>query len=128
MMSLRFRFLTCGFKEEISEMEASEKPPSVRVGNLEILKNTNTKNHVLIISVLNRSHFEDYVISVEVLKKLRSINPTLTYVCDPVMGDEGRLYVPQELMSMYREKVVPVTLMLTPNLFEAEQLTGFKCF
>lgn len=62
----------------------------------------------------------------EVVKKLRSINPTLTYVCDPVMGDEGKLYVPQELVSVYREKVVPVASMLTPNQFEAEQLTGFR--
>lgn len=29
----------------------------------------------------------------------------LSLVCDPVMGDEGRLYVPQELVSVYREKV-----------------------
>nr|KAJ0210774.1 hypothetical protein LSAT_V11C400217530 [Lactuca sativa] len=62
----------------------------------------------------------------EVVKKLRSINPNLTYVCDPVMGDEGKLYVPQELVSVYREKVVPIASMLTPNQFEAEQLTGFK--
>nr|KAJ0195322.1 hypothetical protein LSAT_V11C700376160 [Lactuca sativa] len=62
----------------------------------------------------------------EVVKKLRSINPTLTYVCDPVMGDEGKLYVPQELVSVYREKVVPLASMLTPNQFEAEQLTGFR--
>ena len=26
-------------------------------------------------------------------------------VCDPVMGDEGKLYVPQELVSVYRERV-----------------------
>lgn len=26
-------------------------------------------------------------------------------VCDPVMGDEGKLYVPTELVSVYREKV-----------------------
>ena len=26
-------------------------------------------------------------------------------VCDPVMGDEGKLYVPEELVSVYREKV-----------------------
>ena len=25
-------------------------------------------------------------------------------VCDPVMGDEGKLYVPPELVSVYREK------------------------
>ncbi|KAK7856241.1 pyridoxal kinase [Quercus suber] len=74
----------------------------------------------------------------EVVNKLRSINPKLiyvdaaaaaagdNYVCDPVLGDEGKLYVPSELVSVYREKVVPVASMLTPNQFEAEQLTGFR--
>ncbi|KAK8569109.1 hypothetical protein V6N12_007641 [Hibiscus sabdariffa] len=41
----------------------------------------------------------------EVVDKLRSINPNLTYVCDPVMGDEGKLYVPEDLALVYREKV-----------------------
>ncbi|XP_041007770.1 pyridoxal kinase-like isoform X3 [Juglans microcarpa x Juglans regia] len=50
----------------------------------------------------------------------------LLTVCDPVMGDDGKLYVPSELVSVYREKVVPVASMLTPNQFEAEQLTGFR--
>lgn len=59
----------------------------------------------------------------EVIRKLRSVNPGLIYVCDPVMGDEGKLYVPPELVSVYREKVVPIASMLTPNHFEAEQLT-----
>ncbi|RYR18409.1 hypothetical protein Ahy_B03g063031 isoform A [Arachis hypogaea] len=62
----------------------------------------------------------------EVVSKLRSVNPKLIYVCDLVMGDEGKLYVPQELISVYRERVVPVTSMLTPNQFEAELLTGFR--
>jgi pyridoxine kinase len=62
----------------------------------------------------------------EVVNKLRSVNPKLVYVCDPVMGDEGKLYVPKELVSVYREKVVPVASMLTPNQFEAEQLTGSR--
>ncbi|XP_055803872.1 pyridoxal kinase isoform X1 [Solanum dulcamara] len=60
----------------------------------------------------------------KVVDKLRSVNPKLKYVCDPVMGDEGKLYVPPELVAVYREKVVPVASMLTPNQFEAEQLTG----
>ncbi|XP_020112158.1 pyridoxal kinase-like [Ananas comosus] len=42
------------------------------------------------------------------------------------MGDEGKLYVPQELVSVHREKVVPVASMLTPNQFEAELLTGLR--
>lgn len=62
----------------------------------------------------------------EVITKLRSVNPGLVYVCDPVLGDEGKLYVPQELVSVYKEKVVPVASMLTPNQFEAELLTGLR--
>lgn len=62
----------------------------------------------------------------QVVDKLRSVNPNLTYVCDPVMGDEGKLYVPEELIVVYREKVVPVASMLTPNQFEAELLTGLR--
>ncbi|XP_031110320.1 pyridoxal kinase [Ipomoea triloba] len=61
-----------------------------------------------------------------VVDKLRTINPKLVYVCDPVLGDEGKLYVPMELVSVYREKVVPVASMLTPNQFEAELLTGLN--
>ncbi|NP_001274873.1 pyridoxal kinase-like [Solanum tuberosum] len=60
----------------------------------------------------------------KVVDKLRSVNPKLKFVCDPVMGDEGKLYVPPELVMVYREKVVPVASVLTPNQFEAEQLTG----
>jgi len=59
-----------------------------------------------------------------VVEKLRTVNPNLIYVCDPVMGDSGILYVQPELVSVYQEKVVPVASMLTPNNFEAEQLTG----
>lgn len=61
-----------------------------------------------------------------VVEKLRLINPEVIYVCDPVMGDDGKLYVPEELVSVYREKVVPVASMLTPNQFEIEQLTGSR--
>nr|XP_019704414.1 pyridoxal kinase isoform X2 [Elaeis guineensis] len=62
----------------------------------------------------------------QVVERLRSINPGLIYVCDPVMGDEGKLYVPKELVAVYREKVVPVASMLTPNQFEVELLTGLR--
>ncbi|XP_020598441.1 pyridoxal kinase isoform X2 [Phalaenopsis equestris] len=61
-----------------------------------------------------------------VVEKLRLINPELLYVCDPVLGDEGKLYVPEDLVSVYREKVVPLASMLTPNQFEIEQLTGSR--
>uniref|UniRef100_A0A2K6F303 Pyridoxal kinase n=1 Tax=Propithecus coquereli TaxID=379532 RepID=A0A2K6F303_PROCO len=64
--------------------------------------------------------------------KLNSVNKydyVLT-VCDPVMGDkrngEGSMYVPDDLLPVYREKVVPVADIITPNQFEAELLSGRK--
>ncbi|XP_066991188.2 pyridoxal kinase isoform X2 [Anabrus simplex] len=60
------------------------------------------------------------------IKELREINPNLTYVCDPVMGDGGQMYVPKELLPIYKNKIVPLADIITPNQFEAELLTGLK--
>jgi pyridoxine kinase len=46
------------------------------------------------------------------------------YVCDPVLGDRGQLYVPVELVQLYRDKILPIADVITPNQFEVEQLTG----
>uniref|UniRef100_A0A7S1KW29 pyridoxal kinase n=1 Tax=Percolomonas cosmopolitus TaxID=63605 RepID=A0A7S1KW29_9EUKA len=51
-------------------------------------------------------------------------NPSIQYVCDPVLGDNGHLYVPEELVEIYRDKLIPLADLVTPNAFEAEQLTG----
>lgn len=67
---------------------------------------------------------------VDIVQELKQQNPRLVYVCDPVMGDqrngEGAMYVPDDLLPVYREKVVPVADIITPNQFEAELLTGRK--
>ncbi|XP_060803280.1 pyridoxal kinase [Amyelois transitella] len=62
----------------------------------------------------------------EIIKKLRLKNPNLVYVCDPVMGDDGRMYVPEDILPVYRDIIVPLADIITPNQFEAELLTGLK--
>eukprot|EP00501_MAST-03F_sp_TOSAG23-6_P001563 GSMAST32.ASY1.ANO1.1627.1 assembled CDS len=59
-----------------------------------------------------------------VFQKLRQVNPDIVYVCDPVMGDNNKLYVPEDLVTIYRNRVVPISTVLTPNQFECELLTG----
>ncbi|XP_044752004.1 pyridoxal kinase [Coccinella septempunctata] len=61
---------------------------------------------------------------VAVYKHLKSVNPNIVFVCDPVMGDNGEFYVPEELVPLYREQVVPHAHILTPNQFELESLTN----
>lgn len=40
-------------------------------------------------------------------------------VCDPVMGDLGRIYVAPEIIPLYRN-ILRITNVVTPNQFEAE--------
>ena len=57
---------------------------------------------------------------IQVVKELREKNPDIIFVCDPVMGDHGYFYVPEELMAIYRDELLPLANMITPNQFEAE--------
>ncbi|XP_053673048.1 pyridoxal kinase [Anopheles nili] len=59
-----------------------------------------------------------------IIKSLRSVNKKLIYVCDPVMGDDGVMYVPKELLPIYRDEIVPLADIITPNQYEVELLTG----
>jgi pyridoxine kinase len=36
------------------------------------------------------------------------------------MGDNGNMYVPKELLSIYRDKLIPLADIITPNQFEVE--------
>lgn len=47
-------------------------------------------------------------------------------VCDPVMGDNGRLYIPEELVPVYQELIIPLATIITPNLFETQILTDME--
>ena len=51
-------------------------------------------------------------------------NTSFSVVCDPVMGDEGRLYLPPDMVPLFRDALLPLANVLTPNCFEAELLTG----
>jgi pyridoxine kinase len=59
----------------------------------------------------------------EVLTLLRKYSK-VRFVCDPVLGDEGNFYVTPDLVHVYRDKVIPLADVVTPNQFELEQLTG----
>ncbi|XP_043266878.1 pyridoxal kinase [Venturia canescens] len=74
-----------------------------------------------------------YVGSASFLKKIAQLvpllkkkNPNLKYVCDPVMGDNGHMYVPEELKDIYKNHIVPLADTITPNQFELELLTNVK--
>ena len=58
--------------------------------------------------------------------ELKAVNPQLIYVCDPVMGDDGKLYVPHENVPIFRDALLPRADFCFPNQTEAELLTGMR--
>ena len=55
---------------------------------------------------------------------LREKKPDLIYICDPVLGDDGGLYVPQSTAAAIRDHLIPIASIATPNRFELGWLSG----
>uniref|UniRef100_A0A8C7QK65 Pyridoxal kinase n=1 Tax=Oncorhynchus mykiss TaxID=8022 RepID=A0A8C7QK65_ONCMY len=85
------------------------------------LNNVNHYDYILTGYTRDTSFLETVV---DIVQELKRLNPKLVYVCDPVMGDQGSMYVPENILPVYKDKVVAVADILTPNQFEAELLTG----
>lgn len=85
------------------------------------LNNVHQYSHLLTGYVGDSSFLHTVV---DVAKELKQVNPNLIYVCDPVLGDNGELYVPKDLVPIYRNEVIPIADIITPNQFEAELITG----
>ncbi|EAU41811.1 pyridoxine kinase [Fulvimarina pelagi HTCC2506] len=62
----------------------------------------------------------------DLIEALRRSNPGLIYCLDPVLGDEGRLYRPPEVLAAISERLLPIADIATPNRFELEFLTDLS--
>lgn len=60
------------------------------------------------------------------VRQVRTVNPGALYVCDPVMGDAGGLYVPQATAAAMRDLLLPIADLATPNRYELEWIVGRK--
>jgi pyridoxine kinase len=69
---------------------------------------------------------EALTIIATLVQRLRDRFPHLVYLLDPVMGDDGKLYVAADVLPIYRDNLLPLATIITPNWFEVELLTGLK--
>ena len=61
-------------------------------------------------------------LTAELIRTLRSANPEVVYLCDPILGDEERLYVRENIATAIRDRLLPLADAATPNLFECRYL------
>lgn len=61
------------------------------------------------------------------IRRLKNLNPDVTYLCDPVMGDtDVGLYVPDDVADGVVRTLSPIADVLTPNLFEYARIFGIE--
>ncbi len=61
----------------------------------------------------------------EFVERARKANPALVYICDPVVGDEDSgVFVAPALPPVFRERLLPLAAIATPNQFELGYLAG----
>lgn len=62
-----------------------------------------------------------------VIERVKSLNPNVFYVADPVIGDDpGGLYISRTTASAMRDRLVPLADLATPNRFELSWLTDME--
>jgi pyridoxine kinase len=59
----------------------------------------------------------------DLIRAFRQANADIPYLCDPVIGDHGGLYVAQDVATAIRDELLPLASMATPNRFELGWLT-----
>jgi pyridoxine kinase len=61
---------------------------------------------------------------IDAIGRVKKANPRALYACDPVLGDDGRLYVSPDLAPVLAADLVPLADLLLPNVFELRHLSG----
>ena len=67
---------------------------------------------------------EQVAIAAAAIEEIRKASDNPLIVVDPIIGDNGALYVPEDVASAIRDQLLPLADLITPNAFELEWLSG----
>jgi pyridoxine kinase len=67
---------------------------------------------------------EQVAVILDLVERIRAANPHAIYVCDPVLGDEGKLFVSETIADAVANGLWPHADWLMPNAFELGLITG----
>ncbi len=68
---------------------------------------------------------ENGAVALDAIARVRAVNPKVTVLVDPVIGDrDGGAYVKEGIAEFFRDRLVPQADIVKPNHFELETLAG----
>lgn len=66
------------------------------------------------------------IAAAKLIKAIKARNPQALYLCDPVIGDQDGLYVPEATACAIRDELLSLADIATPNRFELAWLSGVQ--
>lgn len=69
-------------------------------------------------------HAETGSVILNAVRRIRAQNADALFLCDPVIGDKGQVYVADGIGDFFATEGIDHADVVTPNAFEAEYLTG----
>ena len=71
---------------------------------------------------------ENTALAASIIHQLKSKNPDISVIVDPVMGDNGKLYVPVDVAEAITTQLIPKADIVTPNVWEFSHIvqSSFK--
>jgi pyridoxine kinase len=69
---------------------------------------------------------EQAPVILEAVEQIRLANPHVVFVVDPVLGDDGKMFVSDSVADAVLNGLVPRADWLAPNAYELELMTGMK--
>jgi pyridoxine kinase len=63
-------------------------------------------------------------VAANAIRGIKHENPNIPVLVDPILGDDGQLYVAEDIARAMRDELLPLATIATPNLFELGWLTG----
>jgi pyridoxine kinase len=65
-------------------------------------------------------------VAAQAIAGIRAVNPRVEVLVDPILGDDGRLYIAEDTATAIRDHLMPLASIATPNLFELQWLAGIS--
>ena len=62
-------------------------------------------------------------VALDIISDVKAANPDAVILIDPVMGDNGKLYVPESRAIAITENLLPAADIITPNVWELSYIT-----
>lgn len=63
-------------------------------------------------------------VTAQIIADVKTANPDAIILVDPVMGDHGKLYIPESRAHAITSKLLPLADVITPNVWELSFITG----